>query len=393
MTRRHAQAPGATERRARARGACARAALAIAAAACSTPSTTPAPSPARADTIWYVSTRARVDGRDSRQRVDSLEYGLAIFTRPVVADPATGPLDLVLADSVQLTAADFAAALGRRVDAASAPQDYAVFYVHGFGTSLHEAWTFAATARARAASDAPWVAFCWPSNGAGIARPTPEEPLSQAYVDDSTAAVESRPAFARALRHVIGGVGAERVVLVPHSMGSQLVGETLASDMPLRSVLGGAPLRAVAFMAPDVEARRFAEYIVPAARPLARRLVLYTSARDRVLEVSGGRSETQRAGHHPEEPLTESGLETVDVTEAVSAGGWLQRTFGNHHALGRATGALRDLAWIVGGGAAADCRLAIGSATRTPDGAWRLTDSLPVPQEVTARCLAEPSRR
>jgi hypothetical protein len=348
------------------------------------------PAPMRADTVWYVSTRARVEGRDTRALADSLEFGLAIFVRPATADPSIGPLDLALADSVQLTAGAFAQALRRRMAATVAPQDYAVFYVHGFGTSLHEAWTFAATARARATTDAPWIAFCWPSNGAGITRPSAGEPLSQAYVDDSTAAVASRPAFGEALRTVLAAAGAPRVMLVPHSLGSQMVGEALAQDVPLRTLLGASPLRAVAFVSPDVEARRFAEYVVPAVRPLAQRLLLYTSARDRVLEVSGERSQTRRAGRHPEAPLVQAGLETVDVTDGVSAGGWLQRTFGNHHALGRATASLVDLSWIVGGRYAAECRLTIGSATREASGAWRLTATLPVPAELAARCASLP---
>lgn len=351
-----------------------------------TPAVGGVPATTSADTVWYISTRARAAGRDTRLLADSLEYGLAIFVHPTVVDPRTDGLALTLRDSVRLTARDFAAALHQRMQATVAPQDFTVVYVHGFGTSLHEAWTFAATARARTASDAPWIAFCWPSNGAGIALPSLQEPLSQAYVDDSTAAVASRPAFADALRLVVSAAGAPRVMLVPHSLGSQLVGEALAQDVPLRTLLGAAPLRAVAFVAPDVEARRFAEYVVPAVRPLTNRLVLYTSARDRVLDVSGERTQSERAGLYRHAPLIHEGLETVDVTDGVSAGGWLQQTFGNHHAIGRATASLVDLAWVVGGRRAPDCRDTIGSATRLDTGAWRLTDSLPSPRTVAARC-------
>ncbi len=368
--------------------------LAGTAACARLPAAYSAPAVLNADTVWYVSTRARDDdGRDTRQLSDSLEYGLAIFVRPAGLDPRSRSLDFTLTDSVRLTERDFAAALQRRVQATVAPQDYAVFYVHGFGTSLHEAWTFAATARARAATDAPWVAFCWPSNGAGIAPPTLDEPLSQAYVDDSTAAVASRPAFGRALRTVVAAVTAPRVMLVPHSLGSQLVGETLAQDVPLRTLLGAAPLRAVAFMSPDVEARRFAEYLVPAVRPLTDRLLLYTSAHDRVLEFSSLRSQTRRAGRHPGAPLTHEGLETVDVTDGVSAGGWLQQTFGNHHAIGRATASLFDLAWVVGGRRSPDCRLAIGSASLREGGVWRLTDTRPNARDVSERCSSPATSR
>lgn len=346
-----------------------------------------------ADTVWYVSTRARAGGRDTRRLAPDLEYGLAIFRRAVDADPRVGALELSLVDSVQLTRSAFVAALATRVRATVPPQDYAVLYVHGFGTSLHEAWTFAAEANRRGGSSAPWIAFCWPSNGAGIARPTFQEPFSQAYVDDSLAAVASHRPFARAVRDVVGAAGASQVMLVAHSLGGQLVSETLAQDDSLRIFLGAAPLRAIAFVAPDVEARRFAEYVVPALVPLADRLVLYSSSRDRVLKVSGDRSMTHRAGRHGRVPVTHAGLETVDATAGVRAEGWMQNTFGNHHAIGQATGALFDLAWIVGGRRSPACRVAIGSASAAASGVWVLADSLPPVGAVAERCPTPATRQ
>lgn len=356
-------------------GACARAKRAVA-----------PPATASIDTVWYVSTRARDDGRDTRALADSMEYGLALFHHSAAADTRSESLDLTLVDSVRLTAADFVAALRERVRATIAPQDYAVFYVHGFGTSLHEAWAFAATSHLRGGDRAPWIAFCWPSNGAGIARPTLSEPLSQAYIDDSTMAVASQAPFALALQEVVDAVGAGQVMLVAHSLGSQLVSETLARDDSLRVFLGAAPLRAIAFVAPDVEARRFTEYVVPALDPLTDRLLLYSSSRDRVLRVSGDRSLTRRAGLHSSTPLTHAGLESIDASHGVRAEGWWQRTFGNHHAIGQATGSLFDLSWIVGGRRAPECRRQIGTATSRASGVWVLADSLPTAESVAARC-------
>jgi len=345
------------------------------------------------DTVWYVSTRAREEGRDTRDLATALEYGLALFHHSAEADARRGSLGLVLVDSVRLTPGEFVVALQERVRATTAPQDYAVFYVHGFGTSLHEAWAFAATSHVRGGDRAPWIAFCWPSNGAGIARPTLSEPLSQAYIDDSTMAVASQAPFARALRGVVGAVGASHVMLVAHSLGSQLVSETLARDDSLRIFLGAAPLRAVAFVAPDVEARRFTEYVVPALDPLTDRLLLYSSSRDRVLRVSGDRSLTRRAGLHHSTPLTHAGLESIDASHGVRAEGWWQRTFGNHHAIGQATASLFDLSWIVGGRRAPECRRQIGSAAVRASGVWVLADTLPPPSAVAERCAAPSATR
>lgn len=351
-----------------------------------TPRATTASLSVPTDSIWYISVRARRYGQDTRDLASEPEYGVAIFHRAAVEDPRTASLDLTLADSVQLTRDEFVAAWQARVRSTAPPQDYAIFYVHGFGTSLHEAWGFAAEAHVRSGSRAPWVAFNWPSNGAGVAVPTFREPLSQAYVDDSIAAVVSRPDFARALRTVVTAVGAEHVMLVAHSLGSQLVGETLAQDDSLRIFLGAAPLRAIAFVAPDIEARRFAEYTVPALDPLTDRLALYASSHDRVLKVSGDRTVTRRAGFLRGAPEGHPGLETIDASDALRAESWLQQTFGNHHAIGDATGALFDLAWIVGGRRTPACRTTIGSATSPAAGVWVLTDSIPAASRVAEGC-------
>lgn len=345
------------------------------------------PVPATADTVWYVSARERIDGRDSRQLADSLEYGFAVYARRR-ADPwITGRVELALADSARLSREEFVAALRARTMRVEAPEDFAVLFVHGYGTSLREAWSHVVSSRLRARSRAPWVVFCWPSNGAGVDWPRPGELFSRAYRDDSAAATASRPAFAQATRATLAAVGGGRLVLAAHSLGAQLVGEALAEDLPLRITLGADPLRAVAFIAPDVESRRFGDYVVPAVSPLARRVVLYTSSRDRLLTFSRQIHKSDRAGLARPRALVRPGLETVDVTDGVAAEGRWQRVFGTHHAIRRAASTMYDLAHVVGAGLAADCRAVLLSATLAADGSWRLTDLHPARADsAPARC-------
>lgn len=353
--------------------------------------TTPGPSlppvPARADTVWYVSARARVDGRDSRRLADSLEYGYVVYARRRVDPWLTGRVELALADSVRQTREAFVAELRERTTSVAPPDDFAVLYVHGFGTSLREAWSHAVLARIRSRSRAPWVVFCWPSNGSGVAWPRPGAIFARSYRDDSAAATASRPAFAVATRAVLEGVGGRRLLLAAHSLGAQLVGEALADDLPLRITLGADPLRTIAFIAPDVESRRFGDYVVPAVMPLARRVVLYTSARDRVLTVARQVNKSDRAGLGRPSALVRPGLETVDATQGVTAENWWQRIFGTHHSTRRAAAAVYDLMQVVGAGFAADCRAALGTAALTADGVWRLTSRQPPPIDtVRATC-------
>ena len=334
------------------------------------------PAPVAADTIFYVSTRARAEGFDTRQLADSLEFGYAVFVHrssPAERGAPEYEADIVLADSALLSEGEFAAALRAHADRRPSPDDFAVFYVHGYGTSLHEAWTHTATARIRSGDSAPWVVFAWPSNGTGVTMPRRGALLDGAYQDDSVSAAASLPAFARATRAVTGAVGAGRLVLTAHSLGGQVAGEALASDTALRVTLGAAPLRAIAFIAPDVEARRFADYHVPALLPLTRRLVLYTSRRDRLLLVSRQLHGTNRAGLSASPPLVRPGLETVDTSDGVTSEGWGMRLFGTHHSIRRAVGTLVDLTRVVGPGFAASCRATLGTATLDEDGVWRLT--------------------
>jgi hypothetical protein len=259
-----------------------------------------------------------------------------------------------------------------------------VLYVHGYATSLHEAWTYAAVARVRTGADAPWIAFAWPSNGSGIASPRIGALFARAYHDDSAAAASSRPAFVRALRSVIAGTGASRLVLAPHSLGAQVVGESLADDLPLRISLGATPLRAVAFIAPDVESRRFAEYIVPAVSPLTRRVLLYASSGDRVLALSRGINKSAGLHDGTRSHPWGSGRRRLDRAGAGMAAAGVF----THHAIHRASGTLFDLARVVGAERVPDCRLTLGTATLGGDRIWRLGPAIPRGAAPEQRCAA-----
>jgi esterase/lipase superfamily enzyme len=76
------------------------------------------------------------------------------------------------------------------------------------------------------------------------------------------------------------------------------------------------------FVAPDHDAARFADTLVPALRGARIDCVLYTSRRDRALTISRRMHDTPRAGLAEPAPLVRDGLETVDVTDAFAADGW-----------------------------------------------------------------------
>lgn len=349
--------------------------------------TTLAPLSAAIDTVWYVSARARVDGRDSRALADSLEHGFVRYARERMDDASTSAIKVTLRDSVRLTRDQFLRAIRETTLTREIADPFAVLYVHGFGTSLHEGWQYAAEARVRTRHAAPWIVFCWPANGLGVTWPNSSALLTRAYHDDIALALASRMPFVRAAQDVVDGLGAARVVLASHSLGARVVAESLMKDEAWRISLEHTPLRAMAFVTPDVEWLYFADSIAPVARRVSRRVILYTSGRDRVLQLARTIHNSDRAGQSTRVPLVRDGLETIDATAGLVAEGWLTARVGTHHAIRRATAALFDLAHVVGDGFTADCRTVLGTALRSPDGVWQLNRKRPSDALSNGRCV------
>ncbi len=364
------------------------------------------------DTIWYISARARDDhGRDTRRLADSLEYGIvisavgnadgqttdalsanAVSAVALSADALSRDIDLTLVDSVRMTESEFVGALRNRARSAPASADGArdslvALMVHGFGTGLHEAWDYGTQAHLRARSKAPWVVFCWPSNGSGVAWPRAGEVLVRAYRQDSIAATNSRAAFAASLGTLIDAAGSGQLLVVAHSLGAQIVGETLTADSTLRRRLGEVPLRALAYFAPDVATSRFNDVVLPATMPLARRVAIYASSNDKLLTLSRRINRSERAGLLRGTASPPRGLDLVDVTRGLSAENRIQRLFGSHHALRRATSALFDLLTIVANGVPASCRATLGTASVNARGIWELTAIPPPWHDSIGSCI------
>lgn len=347
-------------------------ALAVGAAGC-LPSAGPRPSAApayRLDTLFYVSARARDEGRETARLSDTLEYGLVIGAQRLSdGDDAT----VRIVDSTFVTRRDFIALLGARLR--DSDDRFALLYTHGYGTSLREAWSHSLTSRSRSGGHEPWVVFAWPSIGSGVAWPRAGELFTSAYRQDSASAAQSEAAYAEALQGVLLAAGGSRVMVVAHSLGGQLVSAALMRKGPLREALEADPLRAVAFVSTDIAAERFTDVVVPELRPVTQRLVLYASADDRVLAVSQMVNDSERAGRFSDAergPIVAPGLESVDMTDGAFADSRLMHAVGTRHALRRKRDALFDLIHVVGAGRTADDRALLGSAERLPSGAWRL---------------------
>jgi pimeloyl-ACP methyl ester carboxylesterase len=346
------------------------------------------------DTLFYISARARENGRDAARLAQALEYGLVVTLRATAVDPTGERVGFAVVDTLLLSREQFVEQLHARVMHEQEANAFAVFYTHGYGTGLSEAWEHSTSSRTRARGTQPWVVFAWPSIGSGVAWPRAGELLGVAYLQDSASAAASRGAYAEALRTLHESIGGERILAVAHSMGGQLMGETLADDSTLRALLIEHPLRALAFVSPDVEATRFGDVIVPRIEQLTHRLLLYASSDDRVLAMSEIYNDSERAGRIADArcgPIVRDALETVDMTEGVYADSRLIHALGTRHALRRKSAVLFDLMHVVGTQREASCRSVLGTGALEPTGVWKLT-SAPLPStDAVGRCAPLPS--
>lgn len=340
-----------------------------------------------ADTIYYVSSRARHDGRDSRALATSLEYGVAIMRRHRGSPDDRGASRDII-DSTIIDSLAFVRQLRERMTQQTAPYDFAVLYVHGMGTSLHEAWQHTAAARGLAERDVPWIVFAWPSAGAPVTWPTGDALFTAAYRRDSAMAQQASHHFRPALATILEAMPPTQLVLASHSLGGQLVGESLRGTARMNDTLRAQPLRAVAFLMPDVSTTHFRDTIVPLFVPLAHRRVLYVSRHDRVLTLAHIADGITRTGLRTRPGWTTPDTvrwETVDVTRARTTEGWFQQRFGTHHAIKRQRGLFEDLVHVVGAQRAAVCRVQTNMATRTADGVFEL-GHMPLPLMALAAC-------
>lgn len=346
------------------------------------------------DTLFYISARAREAGKSVPRLATALEYGLVITYRSTLADPNEGRVAFDVVDSVLLTRDAFIAQLRARVVTPADPDAFAVLYTHGFATGLGEAWEHSASSRTRARSTRPWIVFAWPSIGSGVAWPREGVIFSAAYRADSASAVASRGAYAAALGTVRDAIGGSRILAVAHSLGGQLIGETLASDTALQVALRADPLRAIAFVSPDIQAARFGDTIAPRIRPLSQRVVLYASSDDRMLAMSEVVNDSERAGYIGDSkcgPIVRDVLETVDMTDGAYADSDLIHTFGTRHALRRKSAVLFDLVHVVGDQHLATCRATLGTAAMLPSGAWKLLKGAVPSPDAALQCAAASS--
>lgn len=151
-------------------------------------------------------------------------------------------------------------------------RDEVILFVHGYNVNHAEAAYRLAQIAHDFEATVPVISFSWPSEG-----------HPRGYVYDRDSVIYSRDALENLLLDLTGS--GRKVLLVAHSMGSQLVVETLRQ----MSIGGrGAALRhlsGVALISPDIDPEVFVRQ-ARRIKPFPQPFMLAVSARDRVLGLS-----------------------------------------------------------------------------------------------------------
>jgi esterase/lipase superfamily enzyme len=225
-------------------------------------------------TIYVASTRF-VDrlGTLAAHPSEAMRYSVHRVTVPRTHRPGRISRDFRSVGQRQFTArSDFTGAIvadARRNHGTSE----VLVYIHGFEQSFSESLSRAAQLDADFANPATTVLYAWPSAN---------------RLDSYARDVEQVAAARRGLVELLDGLAvseASRVVIVAHSLGSRLALGALA-DM----ASAGAPrffgkFGGLAMLAPDIPVEDFSR-TVRMHPELAKPIVIYGSARDRVFELA-----------------------------------------------------------------------------------------------------------
>jgi len=179
-----------------------------------------------------------------------------------------------------------------------------LIYVHGFKQTFETAALDAAYLSDGIKFHGRTMVFSWPSK-AGL--------FDYAY--DRESAMWSRDDFERVLDSTVATLGAGRIHIVAHSMGTMLTLESLRQLYARYGDTVADRIGAVVFAAPDIDMDVFSSAIHRIG-PLARKITVITATNDRALALSGRiAGGMTRVGAAEKATIERLGVRVIDASQ------------------------------------------------------------------------------
>ncbi|MEK6262522.1 MAG: alpha/beta hydrolase [Planctomycetota bacterium] len=268
------------------------------------------------------------NGRDPDSR--QIHHGWCEVSLPAGRKPGKLPMTIpglenadehvILKQTRRLERESFYADLRARLAGIKPGSKDCFVFVHGYQVDFRDA--ACRTAQLHLDLEFPGVPlfFSWPSRAA----------LS-GYVVDANEVGNSAGLLKQFLQDVVKESHAERVHIIAHSKGGEIVSRALNELDPNQRLF-----HQVILAAPDIDADVFNRDIVPKLSKVALRATLYCSKKDLALQMSKAVNGYRRAGDGYGEPLVSPPLDTVDASE-------IDTSLLGHSYYGDCGGVIRDI--------------------------------------------------
>ncbi|MEP3297204.1 MAG: alpha/beta hydrolase [Pseudoruegeria sp.] len=199
--------------------------------------------------------------------------------------------------------AAFEANLKRDIRNSNSQSGDVYVYVHGYNNNFSESLYRAAQTKSDYGIQEPLVHFSWPSAGSSLA-----------YIKDRDSVLASRTIFESFLRSV-KRAGAENIVIMAHSLGTQLTMETYRqvalTDPSAKSELFGT----VILLAPDIDVDVFRSQLTDIGS-VDTPILVFGTHQDKVLALSARLGGGERLGRISKvSDLNDLQVIVVDVSE------------------------------------------------------------------------------
>jgi esterase/lipase superfamily enzyme len=187
------------------------------------------------------------------------------------------------------------------------PPGEILLFIHGYKRGFEDAVENAAQLRYQLAFPGPVIAFSWPSTDSVYG-----------YLADMENLEWSIPSLRRMIATIATELPDTRLHIIAHSMGNRALVRVLSDISATMTDTGKCVIDQVVFVAPDFDRAIFMRDVAPLLEDMPFRKTLYVSAEDFPLMASGTLFKYPRLGDSREDPPIVNGVETIDVSDAIS---------------------------------------------------------------------------